>query len=128
MYLWNCKTENKARITTVLAAEDHDSTRELARTMLEHSGYVVLEAANADEAVRIALEHRPDLVPLDLQMPMKDGFQVLRELRSDERFRFTPIVALTARAMMGDKDKALMEGFKGYLTKLLSLSAVRREL
>ena len=51
-----------------------------------------------------------DLVLLDLQMPIKNGFEVLRELRSDERFDSTPIVALTASAMIGDKDKALVEG------------------
>ena len=61
-------------------------------------------------------------------MPLKNGFDVLRELRADQRFQSTPIVALTASAMMGDKDKALMEGFTTYLTKPLSLSAIRREL
>ena len=113
---------------TILVAEDRDTSRELIKTLLEHSGYAVLEAANGEEAVRIAHERLPDLVLLDLQMPIKDGFEVLHELRSDERFKSTPIVALTASAMMGDKDKALTEGFTAYLTKPLSLSAVRREL
>lgn len=61
-------------------------------------------------------------------MPKKNGFEVLHELRSDDRFKTTPIVALTASAMMGDRDKAILEGFTAYLTKPLSLSAVRREL
>ena len=113
---------------TILVAEDRDSSRELARTILEHSGYAVLEAANGLDAVRVARDHFPDLILLDLQMPVKDGFDVLHELRADERFRRTPIVALTASAMMGDKDKALMEGFTAYLTKPLSLSAVRTEI
>lgn len=113
---------------TILVAEDRDTSRELVRTLLEHSGYAVLEASNGEEAVRIAHEQHPDLVLLDLQMPLKDGFEVLHELRSDEQFKSTPIVALTASAMMGDKDKALMEGFSAYLTKPLSLSTVRREI
>lgn len=113
---------------TILVAEDRESSRELARTMLEHSGYAVLEAKNGGEAIRIAQEQLPDLVLLDLQMPVKNGFEVLHALRSDERFKLTPIVALTASAMMGDKDKALMDGFTAYLTKPLSLSAVRREI
>lgn len=113
---------------TILVAEDRESSRELARILLEHSGYSVLEAKNGDEAIRIAKERMPDLVLLDLQMPVKNGFEVLHELRSDERFKSTPIVALTASAMMGDKDKALMDGFTAYLTKPLSLSAVRREI
>lgn len=113
---------------TILVAEDREASRELARTFLEHSGYAVLEAANGGEAVRVARENRPDLILLDLQMPVKNGFEVLRELRADERFDGTPIVALTASAMMGDRDRVLMEGFTAYLTKPLSLGVIRREL
>ena len=113
---------------TVLVAEDRDTSRELARTFLEHSGYAVLEAADGGEAVQIARDNNPDLVLLDLQIPVKNGYEVLRELRSDERFKSTPIVALTASAMIGDSDRALMEGFTAYLTKPLSLAVVRREL
>jgi len=113
---------------TILVAEDREVSRELARTLLEHSGYAVLEATNGAEAVAIAQANLPDLVLLDLQMPIKNGFEVLHELRSDKRFSSTPIVALTASAMMGDKDKALMEGFTAYLTKPLRISIVRREL
>ena len=113
---------------TILVAEDREVSRELARTLLEHSGYVVLEATNGAEAVELARAKLPDLVLLDLQMPIKNGFEVLRELRSDARFRSTPIVALTASAMMGDKEKALLEGFTAYLTKPLRISTVRREL
>ena len=113
---------------TILVAEDRDASRELARTLLEHSGYAVLEASNGIEAIQMAQTHVPDLVLCDLQMPVKNGFEVLNELRADERFKTMPIVALTASAMMGDKDRALMEGFTAYLTKPLSLSAIRREL
>lgn len=113
---------------TILVAEDRDTSRELARTLLEHSGYAVLEAANGVEAIRIAKAKMPDLVLLDLQMPLKNGYEVLHELRSDECLKSIPVVALTASAMMGDRDKALMEGFTAYLTKPLSLSAIRREL
>jgi CheY-like chemotaxis protein len=113
---------------TILVAEDREVSRELARVLLEHSGYAVLEATNGAEAVELAQTKLPDLVLLDLQMPVKNGFEVLRELRSDKRFVSIPIVALTASAMMGDKDKALLEGFSAYLTKPLSISVVRREL
>jgi two-component system, cell cycle response regulator DivK len=113
---------------TILVAEDRDASRELARTLLEHSGYAVLEASNGAEAIKIAQANLPDLVLCDLQMPVKNGVEVLHELRADERFKSKPIVALTASAMMGEKDRALMEGFTAYLTKPLSLSAIRREL
>src|SRR5579863_6234482 len=109
---------------TVLIAEDRETSRELARTLLEHSGYSVLEAADGAQALAMAREKLPDLVLLDLQMPVKNGFEVLHELRADERFKTTPIVALTASAMMGDRTKALMEGFTAYMTKPLSLSAM----
>lgn len=113
---------------TVLVVEDRDVSRELIRTLLEHSGYQVFEAATGAEGVSLALEKAPDLVLLDLQMPIKDGFQVLKELRSDQRCRMTPIVALTASAMRGDKERALSDGFTGYLTKPLSLATIRQEL
>jgi two-component system cell cycle response regulator DivK len=112
----------------VLVVEDRDVSRELIRTLLEHSGYSVLEAASGAEAVSIAVEQMPDLVLLDLQMPIKDGFQVLKELKSDQRSRMIPVVALTANAMQGDKERALRDGFTGYLTKPLSLSTIRGEL
>ena len=113
---------------TILVAEDRAASRELARTLLEHSGYTVLEAANGAEALEVAQKNLPDLVLLDLQMPIKNGLEVLHELRADERFKSTPIIALTASAMMGDKDKALLEGFTAYLTKPLRLSVIRHEL
>ena len=96
---------------TILVAEDRDTSRELIRTLLEHRDTSVLEASNGADAVDLARETSPDLVLLDLQMPIKDGFQVLRELRSEQRFRSTPIVALTASAMQGDKERALTDGF-----------------
>lgn len=113
---------------TILIAEDRESSRELIRTMLEHSGYSVVEALNGDEAVILARERSPDLIFLDLQMPLKDGYEVLKELRSDSRFQSLPIVALTASAMYGDKDRALKSGFTAYLTKPLALSDLRKEL
>ena len=67
------------RMKTILVAEDRETSRELIRTLLEHSGYSVLEAADGGEAVAVALEKVPDLVLLDLQMPVKDGLQVLQE-------------------------------------------------
>lgn len=116
------------KVKTVLVAEDRDASRELIRTLLEHSGYAVLEAADGAQALAIAFEKLPDLVLLDMQMPLKDGHEVLQLLRADERFRSTPIVALTANAMRGDKERALDSGFTGYLTKPVSLASIRQEL
>jgi CheY-like chemotaxis protein len=113
---------------TVLVAEDRDTSRELIRIMLEHAGFSVLEAANGAEAIAIAREKNPDLVLLDLQMPIKDGFDVLADLRTDSRFASTPIIAVTASAMQGDQQRALQSGFTAYLTKPLSFTTLRMEL
>jgi CheY-like chemotaxis protein len=122
------KESEETAMRTILVAEDREASRELVRTLLEHCGYAVLEAKDGAEAVQVAKATLPDLVLLDLHMPLKDGFEVLQELRCDERFTATPIVALTASAMMGDKANALMKGFTAYLTKPLSLAVIRREL
>lgn len=125
---WRANTNRGYHLRTVLIADDRASSRELIRIMLEHSGFLVVEASNGSEALLQAQINKPDLVLLDLQMPVKDGFQVLRELRADDRFRDTPIVAVTAGAMQGDKERALKSGFTGYLSKPLNLSALRSEL
>ena len=110
---------------TILVADDKPSNRELIRVILESSGHQVIEASNGREAVDLALEHEPDLLLLDLQMPEVDGFNVLSEVRKDNRFTSRPIVALTAYAMQGDREKALAAGFTSYVTKPVNLAALR---
>jgi len=112
----------------VLVADDKATGRELVRTVLENSGYQVLEAANGAEALDCARLELPDLIILDLHMPEVDGFGVIQELRRDANFAVTPIIALTASAMMGDRERALALGFTGYITKPISLSALRSEV
>ena len=96
---------------TILVADDKPADRELLRAILEQSGHTVFEASDGLEAVRRAMEVLPDLIILDLHMPAMDGFEVLAELTSDQRFATTPIVALTASAMQGDRERALSAGF-----------------
>ena len=112
----------------VLVADDKPSSRELIRTVLEHGGYEVLEAADGAEAVELALAAEPDLVLLDLSMPVLDGFAAVNQLRADARFAATPVVALTASAMDGDCERALAAGFSGYLSKPLRLADLRGEV
>jgi CheY-like chemotaxis protein len=115
-------------VTTILVADDKATGRELVRTVLESSGYTVIEAENGLEALRCAREVHPDLIILDIHMPGRDGFQVIQELRQDPAFAPTPIVALTASAMQGDRERAIASGFTGYLTKPIRLSALREEV
>jgi CheY-like chemotaxis protein len=112
----------------VLVADDKETSRELVRTVLENSGYEVFEAADGIEALRQAREIRPDLIILDLHMPGVDGFGVVLELRRDDEFSSTPIMALTASAMQGDQERALSAGFTGYLSKPIRLTTLRKEV
>jgi CheY-like chemotaxis protein len=113
---------------TVLVADDKAPGRELLRTILEQSGHRVFEASDGIEALRNAREIVPDLIILDLHMPLLDGFGVLKELKQDQRFAATPIIALTASAMQGDRERALSAGFTTYIAKPISLSALRSEI
>jgi CheY-like chemotaxis protein len=115
-------------LTKILVADDKPTGRELVRTVLENSGYTVIEAADGLEALRFARENQPDLIILDIHMPGRDGFQIIEELRQDPAFAPTPIVALTASAMQGDRERAIASGFTGYLTKPIRLSALREEV
>jgi CheY-like chemotaxis protein len=112
----------------VLVVDDKATSRELIRTVLEKSGYAVSEASDGCEAMQAALQVQPDLIILDLQMPTLDGFGALDLIRSDPRFTDLPIVALTANAMQGDREKALSAGFTSYITKPVKLSFLRAEL
>jgi two-component system cell cycle response regulator DivK len=112
----------------ILIAEDRPSSRELIRTVLEGCGYSVCEASDGRQAVDVARRENPDLLIVDLQMPALDGLGVLAELRRDERFALVPIVALTASAMQGDRERALEAGFTEYITKPVNLRFLREEI
>jgi two-component system, cell cycle response regulator DivK len=112
----------------ILIVEDKATSRELLRTVLEQQGYEVIEASDGGQAITQAQAHVPDLILLDLQMPVRNGYDVLGILRNDSRFAATPIVALTASAMQGDREKALAAGFSGYLSKPVSLVRLREEI
>ncbi len=113
---------------TVLIADDRATSRELVRTVLENSGYSVTEASDGVEALRSARELKPDLIILDLHMPRLDGFGVIREIRRDLILSATPVMALTASAMQGDRERALSAGFTGFVAKPIQLSALRSEV
>jgi CheY-like chemotaxis protein len=112
----------------ILIVDDKATSRELLRTVLEKSGYAIFEAADGGEAIEKARAESPDLILLDLQMPVRSGYEVLHELRQDPRYTTLPIIALTASAMQGDREKALAAGFTAYLTKPVSLAYLRDEV
>jgi CheY-like chemotaxis protein len=112
----------------VLVADDKETSRELIRTVLESSGHAVTEASDGVEALQFARQLQPDLVILDLHMPRLDGFGVLAELRRDQNFAATPIMALTASAMHSDRERAIVAGFDSYVSKPIPLPMLREEV
>jgi two-component system cell cycle response regulator DivK len=101
----------------ILVAEDNELNMKLFRDVLVATGYRTLEATTGREAVDLATEHAPDLVLMDIQLPDFDGVQALRRLRANERTAAIPVLALTAQAMDGDRERFLVAGFNGYLSK-----------
>jgi len=115
-------------VKRILIADDRAVSRELVREALASCGHEILEAADGLEALRLARETQPELIILDLHMPNLDGIGAVQELRRDGRFASTPIVALTASAMQGDREKALAAGFSSWIAKPISLRALRAEV
>ena len=93
----------------------------LVRDLLQVKGYRTLEAGTAGEGISLAGEHRPDLILMDIQLPDLDGEAALRRLRAEPRTAGIPVVALTAQAMAGDRERLLGAGFAGYLAKPISI-------
>ena len=110
---------------TILVVDDDRSSRELMREILEASGHLILEAANGRDALDLIRQNQPKLVFLDLQMPTMDGFTVIRELRADARFCRLPVVAVTATAMLGDRERAIAAGFDSFIAKPINVKEVR---
>jgi two-component system, cell cycle response regulator DivK len=97
--------------------EDNEKNMKLFRDVLLASGYRTLEASTGENAVGLAVSHIPALVLMDVQLPGIDGAETLARLRSDERTASIPVLALTAQAMHGDRERFLAAGFDGYLSK-----------
>jgi two-component system cell cycle response regulator DivK len=113
----------------VLVVEDNDKNMKLFRDVLQASGYSTFEATTGEEAIELVLVHEPALVLMDVQLPGIDGVEALEKLRHDERTASIPVLALTAQAMSGDRERFLEAGFDGYLSKPIDvgelLEAVR---
>jgi two-component system cell cycle response regulator DivK len=101
----------------ILIVDDNEQNRRLARKVLQSAGFRTLEASGGIEGLSFAVEHRPDLVLMDIRMPDMRGTEVLQKLRKDERTAAIPVVALTSSTMKGDRERFLADGFDGYLEK-----------
>ena len=101
----------------ILVVEDNEQNRILMRQILTHHGYEVLEATDGLTGLEMARAHMPALILLDIQMPVMNGFTVIRELRNNPELRKIKAIAVTSFAMKGDREKALQAGFDEYVTK-----------
>lgn len=109
----------------VLVVDDNPVSRELIREVLEDSGRRVLEAENGEEALKKIAEEKPDIVLLDIQLPIYDGYEVLRRVRTILKLDKLPVLAVTAYAMKEDFERALAAGFDAYITKPIDAAALR---
>ena len=101
---------------TILIADDHDDNRELLQLLLSGAGYNVREARDGDECLVIARNESPDLIVMDLSMPVLDGWGVLQELKADQRTLTIPCMAVTAHVEL-DRNEAIETGFRAYVLK-----------
>ena len=102
---------------TILLVEDNELNRDMLSRRLERKGFTVLIAVDGQQGLDLAREKRPDLVLMDMSLPVIDGWTATRELKGDEGTKKIPVIALTAHAMQGDREKALESGCDDYDTK-----------
>lgn len=113
---------------TILIADDNRLSREMVRDVLESGDCRVFEACDGDEALALLGEVNPDLLLLDLEMPARDGFGVLGEIRRDPRFATLPVAAFTARAMQQERERIRAAGFDACITKPVTSAVLRKRV
>jgi CheY-like chemotaxis protein len=103
--------------TKILVIEDNEQNIYLVTYILEKYGYQVFQASNGVDGISIAQREKPDLILLDIQLPIMDGYTVARELRKHKPLATTPVIAITSYAMSGDRENAIAAGCSGYIEK-----------
>jgi len=116
----------------ILIVEDNGKNLKLFKLILDSLGHESLTATNGEEGLRVAKEEMPDLILLDIQMPVMDGMSAMKVLQSDERTKDIPVIALTSYAMAGDKERMMEAGFVDYIAKPIAkkdfVKAVKKAL
>ena len=110
----------------ILVVEDQEDLRAILRDLLTASGYDVIEAVDGGEGVAKAQSERPDLILMDIQLPVLDGYGATRQIKAQPELAATPIIAVSSFAMKGDEEKARASGCDGYVTKPYSPVALLR--
>ena len=116
----------------ILVVEDQPDNRQIIRDLLTSAGYALIEAEDGEAGVRLAGVHRPDLILLDIQLPLLDGYEATRRIKADPELRAIPIIVVTSYALSGDEAKATAAGCNAYVAKPFSprqlLATIRRFL
>ena len=105
----------------VLLVEDNEMNRDILSRRLSRRGYVVVFAMDGQQGVEMARSEKPDIILMDMSLPMMDGWEATRRIKSDDAMRNAPVIGLTAHAMSGDREKALKAGCDDYDTKPVEL-------
>ncbi len=108
-------------MSTILIVEDNERNMKLLRDVLQHQGYETLEAPTGNDGVRLAIERRPDLVLMDIQLPDIDGITALERIRSDPALDAVPVLAVSASVMPEEQQKVVSSGFDAFITKPINL-------
>jgi len=109
-------------MSLILIVEDNDKNLKLVRDVLQVKGYSTLEAGTAEDGIRLAREHMPDLILMDMSLPVLDGWEATRRVKANPQTKHIPVIALTAHAMTGDRDKTMEAGCDDYDTKPIDLA------
>jgi len=110
----------------VLIVEDNDLNMKLFNDLLEAHGYFTLQTKDGVEALRMARQHRPDLILMDIQLPEVSGLEVTKWLKEDDELKSIPVIAVTAFAMKGDEEKIREGGCEAYIAKPISVASFMR--
>ena len=110
-------------MSTILIVEDNEKNMKLVRDILQHKGHTTYEAVTGSEGVRLAIEHRPDLILMDIQLPEVSGLEVTKWIKEDDALKSIPVIAVTAFAMKGDEERIREGGCEAYLSKPISVMA-----
>ena len=108
----------------ILVVEDQEDNRQILRDLLGNAGYELVEAVDGEQALAESAKQRPDLILMDIQLPVMDGYETTRRIRADPESKAIPIIAVTSYALTGDEAKALAAGCNDYVTKPYSPRAL----
>ena len=108
----------------ILVVEDQEDNMQILRDLFSSVGYEIIEARDGEEGIKAAAAERPDLILMDIQLPLLDGYETTRRIRTNPELKTTPIIAVTSYALTGDETKALEAGCNDYVTKPYSPKAL----